>query len=168
MSSVSRNTRSQVNPNQAPPVVSQKIKITPTKVPRQETAEKNASEREAAINELVNTEIQIATNRAANLRSLARPLLKDNQANDVSGQASNVENLGDRGRGRSQARGGSRGGGESGGNRSRGGGGGRSRVHGGGPGPGQAVTTNDAQSASVAGPGEFDVLHPMYVLETNL
>jgi hypothetical protein len=163
MSSVSHNTRSQANPNQPPPAVSQKTKITPTKVPRQGIVEKGTSGREAAINELVDTEARIAANRAANLRSLARPLLNDDQADEIGEQASNIGDLGD------HARGSSRGGGGDGGNHGQRGGGGRGRgSRGSGLGPVQVAMTNDGQSGSVTGPGESDMLCVLYVPEANL
>lgn len=114
MSSVSRNTRSQTNPT----VSNQKIQNTTTKVSgtdattiRQEAVEKAAAEREAAIEKLADTEVQIAAKRAANLRSLTRPLPDDRAA----GQASDVGDTS--GRSRSRVRGGGSG---SGGNRGRG------------------------------------------------
>jgi hypothetical protein len=164
MSSASHNTRSQTNPNPAPPVVSEKIKITPTKVPRQETAKKDASEREAVIDKLADTEAQIAAGRAANRISLARPLLDDSQSNDVGGQVSNPDDRGrgrgrgrGHGHGRSQARSGTRGGGGGGGGRngesgvgSRGRGRGRGSSHG----PGRTAMGNNGQSAGVSNPGK--------------
>lgn len=93
MSSVTRNTRSKRNPSQAQPApVSEKIKITIKRAPktpattttvRQEATQN--SEREAAITKLVNTETRIAAKRAANLRSLARPLPGDSQAGSPGG-----------------------------------------------------------------------------------
>ena len=82
MSSVSRNTRSQTNPTPAP--ASAKIPSTPTKAPGTDTAtltqealRKAAAEREVAINELAEFEVQLAAKRVANLKSLARPLPND-------------------------------------------------------------------------------------------
>ena len=164
MSSVSRNTRSQANPpppNQKTPNTIAKVSGTDTATPRQEAADKAVAERETAIEKLVDLEAQIAANRAANLRSLARPPPNDGQ----TGQIDSATDPGGFGRGCGQVRGGLRGAGRgSGGTRGRGVGG---RGCGTNNGPGQVAARNRGQPAGVSEQCEYGALHVLLEPETH-
>ncbi|KAF9791140.1 hypothetical protein BJ322DRAFT_1216584 [Thelephora terrestris] len=98
MSSVSRNTRSRTNPTASSQnTQNSTAKTSGTDTTRQEAVEKATAEREAVIEELVDTEAQIAAKRAANLRSLARPLPNDSQARLVGNTGDESGHSRDRG-----------------------------------------------------------------------
>lgn len=165
MSSPTHNTRSRTNPSQAPPTVSGKIRIPPLKVSgtgtasvEETTGSKEAIEREAAIAQLVDIETRITADRAANLKTFARPSLDHGQV-DSAGRDSD-----DYGHAHNQAHGGVSEHGRGGeGNRVRSSGsnrGGRGRSR--GRSPRQAITEDHRQSTRTPIPSESNISHASF------